>query len=137
MRKKIIEMVQEGFFHLIDLSLYNSYVMFQVKTGEKPSFSDFRLKIVTQIIEQYAKKPSTIPRPPTIDNPIWLTQRHFPSPIPQTAAQETRTQRRCHVCSNTKLQKRKRKDVKFMCVECDVPLCVHPCFADFHTKKKY
>jgi hypothetical protein len=135
--RKSLKWYKKVFFHLIDLSLYNSYVMFQVKTGEKPSFSDFRLKIVTQIIEQYAKKPSTMPRPPTIDNPIWLTQRHFPSPIPQTAAQGTRTQRRCHVCSNTKLQKRKRKDVKFMCVECDVPLCVHPCFADFHTKKKY
>jgi hypothetical protein len=68
--RKSLKWYKKVFFHLIDLSLYNSYVMFQVKTGEKPSFSDFRLKIVTQIIEQYAKKPSTIPRPPTIDNPV-------------------------------------------------------------------
>ena len=24
-----------------------------------------------------------------------------------------------------------------MCVECNVPLCITPCFRDYHTKKQY
>lgn len=75
--------------------------------------------------------------PPTVDNPLRLTERHFPTPIPQTQAQGTRTQRRCHVCSNTTLKIRKRKDTRYMCKDCKVALCVYPCFQRFHTVKYY
>lgn len=48
--RKSVKWYKKVFFHILDLVLYNSYVLFQVKTGKKPSFADFRLKVVTQII---------------------------------------------------------------------------------------
>lgn len=136
--RKSLKWYKKVFFHIIDLALYNALILYQVKTGNKPSFSDFRLKLVTQLIEKYSIRPTAASsHPPTVDNPLRLSGRHFPTLVTQTAAQGARTQRRCHVCANTKLQKRKRKDVKYMCEECNVPLCVVPCFQEYHTKKKY
>ena len=59
--------------------------------------------------------------------------RHFPSPIPQTVLGGAST-RRCHVCKHTQHSKQNRRDTKCMCIECNVPLCITPCFRNFHTK---
>lgn len=135
--RKTLKWYKKVYFHMIDLCLYNSYILYQIKTGRKPSFSSFRLQIVTQMIGEFHTLTTRRAKPPTVDNPLRLIERHFPAPIPQTEAQGKKTQRRCHVCANTNLAKRKRKDVKFMCKECSVALCVYPCFEQFHTKKKY
>ncbi|XP_017782752.1 PREDICTED: uncharacterized protein LOC108567057 isoform X2 [Nicrophorus vespilloides] len=68
------------------------------------------------------------------DNVIRLTERHFPAPVPQTVAQGSRTQRKCLVCSHTVKRTQRRKDTKYMCVPCNVALCIYPCFEEFHTK---
>lgn len=110
------------------------YILYQIKSGRKPSFSSFRLQIVSQMIGQFHTL--TRARPPRVDNPLRLIERHIPAPIPQGK----KTQRRCHVCANTKLAKRKRKDVKFMCKECSVALCVYFALNNFiqrqNTKAK-
>ena len=66
-----------------------------------------------------------------------MIDRHFPSPVPETAAQGRKTQWRCHVCATTKRRPTKRKDTRFMCTECDVALCIHPCFTEYHTLEDY
>lgn len=135
--RKSLKWYKKLFFHLIDISLYNAYILYQVKTGKKPQFSDFRLNVAEQLIEKYHTPKGHMKRPPTIDHPLRLTARHFPSLVPPTEAKGSKTQRRCHVCSQTKLQTRKRKATRFMCKECNVALCVTPCFATFHTRKYY
>lgn len=135
--RKSLKWYKKLFFHLMDLSLYNAYVLFQVVTGNKPGFSDFRLQVVMQIFENYhipLKERST---GCTVDNLLRLIEKHFPNPVPQTAAQGSRTQRRCHVCATAQREKKKRSDTRFMCKECDVALCVYPCFEKFHTIKKF
>ncbi|XP_077495864.1 uncharacterized protein LOC144106794 [Amblyomma americanum] len=71
------------------------------------------------------------------DDPIRLTARHFIAKVPQTSAQGVRTQRRCHVCANTFLRPKHRKDTRYMCVECNKALCPERCFKDYHTMKVY
>ena len=41
--------------------------------------------------------------------------------------------RRCAVCSVNKI----RKDIRYYCKDCDVGLCVVPCFEYFHTKTDF
>ena len=65
-----------------------------------------------------------------------ISARHFPSLIPETEAQGSNT-RRCYVCMHTQHGRKKRKDTKYMCAECSVPLCVYPCFKNYHTKQQY
>nr|CAI5821951.1 unnamed protein product [Callosobruchus analis] len=135
--RKSLKWYKKLFFHLMDLSLYNAFVLFQVVTGNKPSFSESRLAVVIQLFDKYPvpvkKQRSTV----CVDHPLRLSARHFPAPIPQTAAQGGTTQRRCHVCATTQRDKKKRKDTRFMCKDCDVALCVHPCFEKFYTLKKF
>ena len=107
--RKSLKWYKKLFFHLMDLCLYNAYVLFQVVTGNKPPFSEFRLKVITQI---FAKYPISLKRPcppNSVDNPLRLNERHFPSPVPQTAAQGSRTQRRCHVCATTQRETKKKE----------------------------
>lgn len=69
--------------------------------------------------------------------PLRLTGRHFPKPLPLTADGKRKKQKQCFVCYNTKKADRKRKDTSYQCEECDVALCVSPCFEAFHVQKNY
>ncbi|XP_077288667.1 uncharacterized protein LOC143913033 isoform X2 [Arctopsyche grandis] len=71
------------------------------------------------------------------EDPVRLRARHFPHPVPETAAQGSRTQRTCHVCRHSVRRPNMRKDTRWMCLPCDIALCVHPCFEDYHTRKNY
>lgn len=64
-------------------------------------------------------------------HPERLTGRHFPKPVPEKKV------RRCIVCSQSKVNPRKRKESRFMCAECGVGLCIHPCFEVYHTNEKF
>ena len=41
--------------------------------------------------------------------------------------------KRCAVC----LKSGQKKETKYRCDKCEIPLCLSPCFKDFYTKKKY
>lgn len=51
--RKSLKWYKKLYFHLIDISLYNAYILYQAKTGKKPDFSDFRLNVAEQLIERY------------------------------------------------------------------------------------
>ncbi|XP_065664709.1 piggyBac transposable element-derived protein 4-like [Hydra vulgaris] len=63
-------------------------------------------------------------------NPMRLVERHFPSIIPPNPMGETPS-RRCAVCSANKI----RADTRYMCIDCDVGLCVNYCFKHYHTSR--
>jgi hypothetical protein len=133
--RKSIKWYKKFFMHLLDVTMLNAMYLYQVQSGKKPQMLDFRLQVIRQLIEKYSL-PRLNPRggrPSIHESPLRLTERHFPAPVPQTASQGSRTQRRCHVCQHTKKRESKRKDTRFMCVQCDVALCVDPCFREYHT----
>lgn len=61
-----------------------------------------------------------------------LTERHFANFIPSTA-QKKFTTKRCVVCTKNK----RRRESRYMCPTCNVPLCIVPCFEIYHTKKHF
>lgn len=64
-----------------------------------------------------------------------LLERHFPDVIPATEKKEKPT-RKCIACSKIRDSqgKIKRKETRYMCPDCDVALCITPCFKIYHTE---
>ncbi|XP_034185281.1 uncharacterized protein LOC117606608 isoform X7 [Osmia lignaria lignaria] len=93
--------------------------------GKKPSnTSDERLEEKELVGEQATS--NTAPRR--------LLERHFPETIPPTE-KKFNPVRQCVKCSRKKCVngKRIRKETRYYCPECNVGLCVTPCFRLYHT----
>lgn len=96
--------------------------------------AEYRLNLVRQILQRFHTdkiSPTRGERPSKHPAPLRLTARHFPKLVPSTEKKKN-AMRVWHVCSHTKGVK-KRKESRYMCEQCDVGLCVAPCFGLFHT----
>ncbi|CAH2008632.1 unnamed protein product [Acanthoscelides obtectus] len=123
--RKSIKWYAKVFFHSVDVTLLNSHAMFSTQHPEKVPFAKFHL----EVIRQYS---STEAKPLHFDQGnARLTERHFPELVPRKEGKKSAT-RRCKVCSQTKAGIKKRKESSYMCRECDVGLCVVPCFRIYH-----
>jgi len=67
-----------------------------------------------------------------------LIGRHFLEYVPPTQKKMEPT-RMCVVCCSRRKPdgKKVRKETRYHCPDCDVGLCVVPCFKDYHTKTYY
>ncbi|UYV60146.1 hypothetical protein LAZ67_1000131 [Cordylochernes scorpioides] len=133
--RKSLKWYKKLFLHFIDTSLLNAYSLYLVNTGKRPSFAEFHINLIGQIIEKYHEARVQVHRgrPSTSeDRPLRLIERHFPSLVPPTEKKKNPT-RYCCVCGANK----KRKESRYMCKDCDVALCVVPCFKTFHTIKNF
>jgi hypothetical protein len=132
--RKSLKWYRKFFLHLLDITVLNSYTLFNVKTGNNISLADFQLQLIRQIIQNYhiPRQTSKRGRPSDGDQPLRLSERHFPSPVPPTP-KKMYPSRQCHVCSNTTTGERRRRESRYMCAKCNVGLCVHPCFEKYHT----
>jgi hypothetical protein len=136
--RKSFKWYKKFFFHLLDITLLNSHALYNVKTGKHITLADFQLALIREIFQKFhTPRPTSKPgRSVSGDQPRRLTGGHFPIAVPPTPS-KAKPYRRCHVCANTTKGPQKRKDTKFMCAECDVSLCLHPCFATYHTHFKF
>lgn len=136
--RKSMKWYRKFFFHLLDISILNSHALYNTKTGENMTLANFHLSVIREIIRTfYIPRPKEKKgRPSAGDQPLRIIDGHFPTPVPSTPNKKSAT-RRCHVCSNTKLAEKKRRDTRYMCAKCDVGLCVHPCFQKYHTMLKF
>ncbi|CAK9810908.1 PiggyBac transposable element-derived protein 4 [Anthophora plagiata] len=133
-RKRGKKYYKKIFFHLLDLAIWNAFMLYQKSDGEMDSL-DFRLKVIELSIEKY--KTTSISRSGRLSNvstPLRLSARQFPSFVSPTANKENPT-RQCFLCSRKKNEnnKRVRKEIRYMCAECDIPLCAIPYFTIYHT----
>jgi len=118
------------FFHLLDMTILNSYILLSTCGGKKISHRDFRLTLVMEMLARagHEPRPSMAVGRPTLA-PANITRsdtrhnKHWPARNP--------TKRRCRVCSERGVT----QTVRSKCEKCDVVLCVdRACFADYHTK---
>lgn len=105
------------------------------KHGGKDTNLQFRLEIIDQLIERHAAVEERKGCPGLLPTPLRLTERHFLEIIPSTE-KKTRPARQCYVCSLKKNDNGKiiRKETRYFCPDCDVGLCLSPCFKIYHTK---
>ncbi|XP_022251164.1 piggyBac transposable element-derived protein 4-like isoform X2 [Limulus polyphemus] len=127
------------FFHLLEQAFWNSYVLYS-KTGGQRKHLEYRIVVIEKMIEKYhlPQFSSKGVRPGTTPNPLRLTERHFPDIIPATE-KKTNPTRQCAVCSTQRDSKGKRvrRESRYYCPDCDVGLCVAPCFRVYHTKADF
>jgi hypothetical protein len=132
--RKSIKWYKKLFFHLLDLASYDSYAIYRMQQRDTVAFSEFRLEIIRAVFEKYGSQRSTsVGRPMNQPAPLRLTERHFPSYIPNVDSNNRICRRRCVVCSSHQV----RTVTTYICTECDAPLCVPVCFKDYHTKLHY
>lgn len=131
--RKTTKWYKKIYFHLVDLCLMNSYSAYKTVSGDYIPIANFQLELIRQLLHKYGtcNQSPNRGRKNMIEDPIRLTARHFPFDVPKNKMNKA-SRRKCIVCTKNK----KRKDTLYMCRECDVGLCVTPCFGIYHTKKK-
>jgi len=124
--RRTMKWYKKLFFHLLDVAVYNSYVLFQEVKKEKVQLREYRLKLIKKIATKYVI-PSRFAARPRNQSFLRLTERHFSLLIAEGK------RRRCYVCSQTTCKPRQVKKTRYECSSCNVGLCIWPCFEEFHT----
>lgn len=129
---------RRAFFFLVDVAIVNSYIMYcEQSRGRRMSHELFRLELAKELISagsdtsQTHPQPSHGPRHQPQQPLARLTERHFPGQF-EKSANGRQIQRCCAVCSSRK--GRGKKTTTFFCKQCDMPMCIVPCFELHHTK---
>ena len=128
---------RRAFFHLLDVAIVNAYILYTISphTGHRLNHEHFRIELAKELLADTAVGPSQLrtpgPHPRPLPPHARLTERHFPGRTDDTAAGR-QSQPDCIVCSRKK--GRGRKTTTFKCKQCDLPMCVTPCFELYHTK---
>lgn len=120
----------------LDFAIYNSFVVWKkLNPASKDDHLKFRINLIKDIITHHLNmQPNADPGPgePIIaahnHNPLRLIERHFPAKKNQAV---NRKKSRCVRCNIMGI----RKEVIYECRQCNVALCVVPCFEIYHTRR--
>ena len=122
------------FFFLFDTAIVNSYIIYCTsQTGRRLSHEQFCITLAKQLLRSSPAQETAShgPHHQPLQPLAQLTERHFPSQIEKSPVGH-QLQQNCTVCSNKK--ERGRKTTTFKCKQCDLPMCVVPCFELYYTK---
>ena len=142
-RKRGKKYYKKVFFHLMDLALWNSYLLYvkSFENLEEPTSSQlthlkYRLELIDSLIRKHHPE---IPRArvgrPSTPHPTRGSSGHYPMDVPATEKKKFPT-RKCAQCAKKRdgNGKKVRKETRYLCKICQVPLCVTPCFEAYHTE---
>ncbi|XP_067140272.1 piggyBac transposable element-derived protein 4-like isoform X1 [Centruroides vittatus] len=139
MRKAGKKWYKKIFFHLVDICLYNAFVLYKKNGGERENLG-FRMRLVERLIEEHhtETKVKKQGRRRESSLPSRLVEKHFPDFIPPTEKKAAPT-RCCAVCCKRRNEKgeKVRRETRYYCKDCGVSLCVAPCFKIYHTKVEF
>lgn len=121
------------FRHLLDMAIWNAFTL-QKKQLRNVDNYNFRMNLVERIFEKFHITPPQPAKRQKLESgcPLRLSARHFPDLVTSTSSKKNAS-RRCAVCSMKKI----RRESRYQCTECDVGLCVQPCFRIYHTATKF
>ena len=140
--RKFVKGYRKMAFYMMDIALYNSYVIFKKvrnknrENAYRRNYVDYRVDLAEQLLENVTM-PEYVTRGRQCqgDTPTRLqakTCAHFPRHIPATEKKNNPT-RACRVCAGNK----KRRETTWECEKCLVALHVPDCFRKYHTLQKY
>ncbi|XP_046837276.1 piggyBac transposable element-derived protein 4-like [Vespa crabro] len=128
---KSLKWYRKYFFHLIDICVWNAFCLYKHITEEQISMAKFHLQLIKEILEKYHKNHEYHQYDGSESNyPTRLIGKHFPT-VYQSGKKNRK--RRCVVCTAGGI----RRESKYHCEQCNVGLCVSPCFENYHTKLQY
>lgn len=120
---------KKQFRHIVNITIQNALIIYQKAVDPSITNLEFRKMLVNEIFLRYVptESPRKRGRPSYTEDPCRMIERHFLNSVPEKKS------RRCVVCNS----KKKRKDTRYECRDCDVGLCVVPCMEIYHTQKHY
>lgn len=130
--RKSLKWYKKVAFNLIDMTVYNSYVLYcEFKTGkEKPTYKAFIRTIIREILDKYPPVKPIIGRPSTDPLPNRKVGTHLPAKVTKTDGSSSFSN--CHFCTLKGI----RKGTAFKCLTCQKRFCVQgesSCFFQYHT----
>lgn len=146
--RKTVKWYKKLFFHMVDVCLLNSYLYYKRATGKRIPFCTFMHDLVDEILQKYGtvtkvsrgRSASAISLPDSLLGKDYMF-RHCPSGIPippgERRPRHSHPVRDCVVCMQSKHRPATRKHTSYQCLECKVPLCIEPCFRDYHALVEY
>ena len=124
--RKSIKWYKKLFFYLVDLTLVNCHTL-SLALGHRGSFLDFRRELSRELLYD-EPLPQYGPRRQLPAAPAEQAAPHFPKSFDRTSYGDYRY-RHCVHCS----AQGRRKKTHFECDTCRQPLCVDPCFREYHA----
>lgn len=122
------------FFYVLDMAIYNAYVLQAKKTGKKGSYTHWKVNLAEEIIEETALegyrrrgRQPVGPSPMRLEAAEWA---HFPRQIPPNPVKQNPS-RQCQVCK----AQGKKSESRWECEKCGSALHLPECFKIFHTRK--
>ena len=128
---------RRAFFFLLDMAVVNSYVLYCQDHPEKKgrlTHEQFRVQLATNLLSatvNYTGTPHGQQRQ-SRQPAARLTERHFVESLGRNSAGRP-VQHDCAVCSRKK--GRSRKTTTYKCRECNLPMCIIPCFELHHSRQ--
>ena len=153
MHRRTLKWWKKLFFHLLTLVVIQSHVLHNkyLKSRRRKIWKlDKFFKALTEEVALVSNPARAIAaaeatREAGPSDVTRLNQPHYPDYLPPTE-KKARPTKNCKLCylrsskSGTTASASpepafRRKQTSFWCPDCQVPLCVHPCFRDWHTLK--
>lgn len=131
---KPIKWHKKYFLHLLNITIFNCLVIWNSCHEDRKTFREIKEDIISGLLEKYFTPAEHFHRQTKRSEkkfPLRIKSRCFPKKIPPTTKRCHPT-KRCVLCKENNL----RKETSYCCNDCNVPLCIIPCFELFHTTKK-
>ena len=134
---RTVKLWRRTLFYLLDMAVVNSYIVYAEKNPDKRrrlTHEQYIVQLATDLLSVAGNTPRTaLGRHRQSSQPAArLTEQHFLATLGHNQAGRP-IQEDCSVCSKRK--GRERKTSTCMCRECNLPMCVVPCFELHHTRK--
>ena len=119
---------------MLDLSVFNSYLIYKMNIGKKIKFLDYCLQLIREIFQTYSVPKLMIDRPSLTNQltrfstKIFIRFLYLKQQIGQIFRKNV-----LYVHTHTSRRPTKRTDSRYMCKDCDVGLCIVSCFVEYHT----
>lgn len=136
-------------FHIFAIAVLNAYTIFKEENPNSNILHRvFRRKLISELISDNPSHLSVKAGRPRVNQQQLerLTSRHFITKIVGVGKKRD-IARLCTVCNNAERSmaredpehKRKRPghETKYECKDCNVPLCIEPCFMLYHSHQEY
>ncbi|GFU54698.1 piggyBac transposable element-derived protein 4 [Trichonephila clavipes] len=117
--RKTLKWTKKLFFHLLDLTVLNAFILYKIKTGNNICHKIFRLNLIRQLLQNE-----------NIETIITSPERNARNNRPENKhwPECKKVQRRCAMCKSKGMTRR----TSVSCKLCNVGLCVN-CFEEYHT----
>jgi len=134
--RKTLKWYKKLFFHMLNLSIYNAYILYKITSKKNIIFAKFHLRLIREILLKYPNENicsnKSGGQTASKDNLLRLVSTRFPSKYTNPTGKWQNGRQKCVVCSKHKKRTETHLNVKTVTLD-----YVLKCFKLYHTKKNY